>query len=160
MTGNTGGKARAYYVSEILPGGWGENGRYVIVGFKLARGDGRPLVTHVAFRVDQFDRFLMQLLDNSARARTERLKHNPPPEDAVLDIEAAALPVVTSCAEPSVIREGRALVCLKMDSGNWDRRLACLHFSFDEIGLEQLSETVREALTLLHARQRGCRVLN
>src|SRR5262249_62229796 len=73
-----------------LPGGSGENGRYVIVGFKLAGADGRPLITHVAFRVDQFDRFLMQLLDNSARARTERLKHNPRPEDAALDIEAAA----------------------------------------------------------------------
>jgi len=90
-----GDTAKAYYVADILPGGSGENGRYVIVGLKLAAPDGPPSVTHVAFRADQFDRFLIQLLDNSARARFDRLKHNPPPEEAVLNIEAAALPVVT-----------------------------------------------------------------
>jgi hypothetical protein len=139
----------AYRVAEVLPGGSGDNGRYVIVGLRLADADALPPVTHVAFRADQFDRFLMQLLDNSARARTERLNSNPPPEDAVLNIEPAAVPVVNSSAEPSVVKEGRALICLKIDSGRWDRRPACLHFAFDETSLEQLSETVRDALAVL-----------
>jgi hypothetical protein len=157
MTVKKGDAAKAYYVADILPGGSGENGRYVIVGLKLAAPDGPPSVTHVAFRADQFDRFLIQLLDNSARARSDRLRHNPPPEDAVLNIEAAALPVVTSSAEPSVVKEGRALICLKLDPGHWDRRLACLHFSFDEPSLEQLSETIRDAIAVLREQERGRR---
>src|SRR5262249_43959825 len=114
-------------------------------------------VTHVAFRPEQFDRFLAQLLDNSARARTDRLNNNPPPEDAVLNMEASALSVVNSSAEPSVVNEGRALICLKIDPGHGIRRLACLHFSFDESGLEQLSDTVRDALSVLRAQARGGR---
>ncbi len=157
MTVKTGDAVKAYYVADILPGGSGENGRYVIVGFKLASADGPPSVTHVAFRADQFDRFLIQLLDNSARARTDRLKHKPPPEDALLNIEAAALPVVTSSTEPSVVKEGRTLICLKLDPGHWDRRLACLHFSFDEPSLEQLSETIRDAIAALREQERGRR---
>src|SRR5690242_17005216 len=62
MTVKKGDTAKAYYVADILPGGSGENGRYVIVGLKLAAPDGPPSVTHVAFRADQFDRFLIQLL--------------------------------------------------------------------------------------------------
>jgi hypothetical protein len=87
--------------------GSAENGRYVIVGLKLANADGAPVVTRFAFSADQFDRFLIQLLDNAARARNDRLKSNPRPEDAVLNIEAAALPVVSSSAEPSAVKEGR-----------------------------------------------------
>jgi hypothetical protein len=154
----------AYCVADILPGGSGENGRYVIVGFKLASAEGPPSVTHVAFRPDQFDRLLIQLLDNAARARTDRLHNNPPPEDAVLNIEAAALSVVDSSAEPSVIKDGRALICLKMDPGRGLRRLACIHFSFDEPSLEQLSDTIRDALRTLRERreqreqERGLRI--
>ena len=68
--------------------------------------------------------------------------------------EATALPVVNASAEPSVMREGRTLVCLKMDPGNWDRRLASLHFSFDEESLEQLSDAVQHALAALRAPRR------
>jgi hypothetical protein len=157
MTVKTDDAVKAHYVADILPGGSGENGRYVIVGFKLAGAEGPPSVTHVAFRADQFDRFLIQLLDNSERARSDRLKHNPSPEDAVLNIEAAALPVVASSAEPSVVKEGRVLVCLKLDPGHWDRRLACLHFAFDEPSLEQLSETIRDAIMQLREQERGRR---
>ena len=145
---------KAYCVSEILPGGSGENGRFVIVGLKLLGTDGKPHVTHVAFTADQFDRFMLQLLDNSARARSDRLKSNPAPEDVFLNMEASALPVVNASAEPSVMREGRALVCLKMDPGKWDRRLASLHFSFDEESLEQLGETIQHALAALRAPKR------
>src|SRR6476646_10347864 len=129
MTVKNGETVKAYYVTDILPGGSGENGRYVIVGLKLAGAEGKPEVTHVAFAADQFDRFLMQLLDNAARARRDRLKNNPPPEDALLNMEETALPVVNASAEPSVMQEGRTLVCLKMDPGKWDRSLASLHFS-------------------------------
>ena len=154
MPANNDETVKAYYVADILPGGSGENGRYVVVGLKLAGEEGAPQVTHVAFKVDQFDRFLMQLLDNSARARSDRLRHNPPPEDAVLNIEPTALPVVNASVEPSVMREGRTLVCLKMDPGKWDGRLASLHFSFDEESLEQLSDVVQHALAALRAPRR------
>jgi hypothetical protein len=155
MTSANGETVKAFYVADVLPGGSADHGRYVIVGLKLAGADGDPQVTHVAFKADQFDRFLMQLLDNAARARSDRLKHNPPPEDAILNMEQTALPVVNASAELSVMREGRTLICLKMDPGNWDRRLASLHFSFDEESLEQLSETVQHALATLHAPTRG-----
>jgi hypothetical protein len=42
MTVNKGDKTEAHYVADILPGGSGENGRYVIVGLKLAVTDGPP----------------------------------------------------------------------------------------------------------------------
>ena len=154
MPVKNGDTVKAYYVSEILPGGSGENGRFVIVGFKLTGADGAVHSTHVAFTANQFDRFLLQLLDNSARARNDRLKHNPPPEDAVLNMEATALPVVSASAEPSVIREGHTLICLKMDPGTWDRRLASLHFSLDEASLEQLADTVQQALVAVRAHNR------
>ena len=78
----------------------------MVVGFKLAGADGAVHSTHVAFTADQFDRFLLQLLDSSARARNDRLRHNPPQEDVLLNMEATSLPVVNASAEPSVMREG------------------------------------------------------
>ena len=45
MTVKKGDAVKAYYVADILPGGSGENGRYVIVGFKLAGAEGPPSVT-------------------------------------------------------------------------------------------------------------------
>jgi len=150
-----GESGKAYHVAEILPGNSGDSGRYVVVGLKLSDAEGGRFVTHVAFAADQFDRFLMQPLDNAARARSDRLKNNPPPEDVLLNMEATALPVVNASAEPSVMREGRTLVCLKMDPGSWDRRLASLHFAFDEASLEQLFDTVQHALTSLRTPRRG-----
>jgi hypothetical protein len=158
MMAREGDTTKAQYVADVLPGGSAESGRYVIVGLKLASADGAPVVTQLAFSADQFDRFLIQLLDNAARARNDRLKSNPRPEDAVLNIEAAALPVVSSSAEPSVVKEGRTLLCLKMDPGRGRRRLASLQFSFDAAGLEQLSETVRDALSTFREQARGQRL--
>ena len=97
-------------------------------------------------------------MDYAARARNDRLKSNPRPKDAVLNIEAATLPVVSSSAEPSVVKEGRTLLCLKMDPGRGLRRLASLQFSFDEAGLEQLSEAVRDAPSTLREQARDARL--